>query len=69
MSELDYPKDAGSVRDMIKQMMVSQVDHGSSMDTGGGQGAADLWLSLGGVEYLVTVKFSRVVSPAEKEAK
>jgi hypothetical protein len=54
--KLDYPGDAAQVRDLIREYLKPQVDHGSSMDGGGGLGSADLWLTLGGVEYIVTVK-------------
>ena len=55
-SQLNYPIGAAQVRDLIKAMIGTQVDHGSSMDTGGGFGQADLWVKFGGVEYLVLVK-------------
>ena len=58
-SELNYPKDAAQVRDLIRELMSSQVDHDTSMDTGGGMGQADLWLTVGGVEYTVSVKAPR----------
>ena len=53
---LDYPEGAGSIRDLIKEMLQSQADEGSSADTGGGMGEADLWMSFGGVEYYISVK-------------
>lgn len=55
-ANLDYPMDAADVRDLIRDMMRSQVDEGSPMDTGGGCGAADLWLSLGGLEFYISVR-------------
>lgn len=58
-SQIDYPEGAAQVRDLIGQMLKSQVDQGSSMDTGGGFGAADLWVSFGGTEYYVSVKISK----------
>lgn len=63
MDGLDYPADAAQVRDLIREMLKSQVDHGSSMDTGGGLGSADLWVSFGGVEYYVCVKPTRKANP------
>lgn len=56
---LDYPEDAAQVRDLIRQMLQSQVDHGSHMDQGGGMGSADLWATFGGVEYVITVQRPR----------
>lgn len=55
-SKLNYPHDAASVRNLIREMMQSQVDHGTSMDGGGGFGSADLWMTIGGREFIVTVK-------------
>lgn len=53
---LDYPQDAAQVRDLIRDMMQTQVDHGTSMDTGGGLGSADLWMKFGGKEYFISVQ-------------
>lgn len=54
-SNLNYPEDAMQVRNLIREMLSSQVDEGSNMDTGGGFGSADLWLTFGGKEFVVTV--------------
>ena len=43
------------------------ADVGTSMDTGGGPGKADLWVTSGGVEYFVTVTLSN--AQVQKEAK
>lgn len=53
---VDYPEDATQVRNLIREMMKSQVDHESSMDGGGGLGCADLWMTFGGKEFIITVK-------------
>jgi hypothetical protein len=54
---LEYPMGAASVRDEIRSVLRDTVvDHGSSMDGGGGFGGADLWIWVDGKEYLVTVK-------------
>lgn len=54
---LNYPMGAASVRDEIRSVLRNTiVDHGSAMDGGGGFGSADLWIWVGGKEYLVTVK-------------
>jgi hypothetical protein len=58
-SKLNYPQGARGVVDLIREMLRSQVDHGTSMDTGGGFGSADLWLTVDGVEYYVSVKPNR----------
>lgn len=54
--QIDYPHDAAQVRDLIRDMLKSQADHGSSMDTGGGLGSADLWMSFGGQEFYINVR-------------
>lgn len=56
MSDLNYPHDAEQVRDLIRDMLSSQADHGSSMDTGGGMGCADLWMTFGGREFYIAVR-------------
>lgn len=55
-NQLNYPEDAAQVRNLIREMLSSQVDEGSSMDTGGGMGQADLWAKFGGREFRITVK-------------
>jgi hypothetical protein len=55
-SKIDYPRDAAQIRDMIKDYLRPQADHGAPIDTGGGFGGADLWISFGGIEYFITVK-------------
>lgn len=55
--KLNYPLGAASVRDEIRAVLRDTVvDHGSSMDGGGGFGSADLWIWVDGKEYIVTVK-------------
>lgn len=56
---LDYPQGARGVVDLIRDMLRTQVDHGTPMDTGGGFGQADLWLTVDGVEYCISVKPNR----------
>lgn len=59
LSEVDYPGDACAARNLIRDAMRPYVDKGTSMDGGGGFGQADLWMTVGGVEYLVSVKPTR----------
>ena len=64
IGNVDYPGDAAHVRDLIREMMRSQVDVGSGMDGGGGFGSADLWLTVAGHEFFVNVKpTGRVSTP------
>jgi hypothetical protein len=45
------------IRDELKGLIENNLsDHGASMDTGVGLGAADLWFTVGGVEYVLTIK-------------
>lgn len=53
---MNYPQDALQVRDLIADLLRSQADHGSAMDTGGGLGSADLWVWIGGREFYVSVQ-------------
>lgn len=60
-NQINYPQDAAMIRDLIKDMLMSQSDTGSSADTGGGLGSADLWMTFGNVEYLINVRTSRIL--------
>lgn len=42
----------------IREFLKSVVDHGSNIDSGGGDGVADLWAKVGGVEYHISIKRS-----------
>jgi hypothetical protein len=46
-----------TVREEIRGFLKGALaDRGSSMDRGGGMGVADLWVLIGGREYLISVK-------------
>jgi hypothetical protein len=46
-------------RDELRQVLrATLADEGTGMDTGGGDGQADLWVTCGGVEFFITVKRS-----------
>ena len=50
-----FPADAMALRDEIKGFLASAVaDNGKPMDQGGGLGGADLWVWVGGREYIIT---------------
>lgn len=50
-------KDACVIRDEIKAFLKqAAADEGSSLDTGGGLGGADLWFTVGGREYILNIK-------------
>ena len=54
---LDYPVDAASIRDEIRGYLRSAVaDAGTSLDSGGGFGEADVVVTVDGKRYLVIVR-------------
>jgi hypothetical protein len=58
-------RDACTIRDEISNFLKSAVaDQGKSMDTGGGAGGADLWFTVGGKEYTLTVRPCRQAKDA-----
>ena len=55
-----------TIADMLKEFMRSHVDEGtqSKMDSGFGDGEADFYATLDGVEYVVIVKRTRQGEPS-----
>lgn len=45
----------------LRTLMKNIVDEGTSIDSGGGDGIADLHPIIGGIEYHIQIKQSRVV--------
>ena len=45
---------AHKLRDLLKPV----TDEGTSIDSGAGAGSADLWVTVGGVEYFLTIRRS-----------
>jgi len=43
----------------IEAALRSVADEGTHIDTGGGIGSRDLWVKIGGVEFLVQVSVSK----------
>ena len=39
----------------IRRLLGSLKDEGTSIDSGGGDGSANLWVTVGGVEYYLTI--------------
>lgn len=58
LGSLDYPPDAAKVRDMIAERM-RDVDPDAGSESGGGMGCADLWLTVDGIEYAISVSATR----------
>ena len=42
----------------LRQMLFSVADEGTGIDSGGGDGSADLWVTIQGVEYFITARRS-----------
>lgn len=59
---IDWDKSAISLAHGLRQMLKIVVDEGTSIDSGGGDGIADLWPIIGGVEYHIQI--SRKSKPA-----
>lgn len=53
--------DAGplSLAHEIRQLLKSVADEGTGIDSGGGDGCADLWVTIGGVEYHLAIERSK----------
>lgn len=66
IGRLNYPQDVASLRDELIELLSTVRDEGTSCDTGGGMGQADLWVKVQGVEYFITVKKSN--SQIKKES-
>ena len=61
-----YPMDAASIRDEIRGYLRSAVaDAGSSLDSGGGFGEADVYVTVDGKEYVVIVRSLRPTQDLE----
>lgn len=54
----DWDKGPLSLAHEIRNLLKSVVDDGTSIDSGGGDGVADLWPIIGGVEYHIAIKRS-----------
>ncbi len=42
----------------LRDMLEAKKDDGTHIDTGGGDGTGDLWVTVGGIEYFVSVRLS-----------
>lgn len=57
-----------SVRDEIHSLLQSIKDEGSKIDTGFGMDSADLWVTVGGVEFYIQIKRSNFQKCQDMEA-
>ena len=44
----------------LRELLRSVKDEGSAIDSGGGDGTGDMWVTVGGVEYYIRVTVSKV---------
>jgi hypothetical protein len=49
-----------SLRNELIQMLQSIKDEGSEIDTGGGGGSEDMWVTVGGVEFVIQVHWPKL---------
>ncbi len=49
----------------LKRLLEPMVDEGTNIDAGTGNGFADLWPKLGGVEFHIAVTLSRAQKESE----
>lgn len=40
----------------LKRVLAALADHGTSMDSGTSARSADLWITIGGIEYFINVR-------------
>lgn len=55
----EWDKGPLSLAHEIRQFLKSVADEGTSIDSGGGDGCADLWVQIGGIEYYIAIARSK----------
>ena len=55
----EWDKGPLSLAHELRQFLKSVADEGTSIDSGGMDGAADLWVKIGGVEYYIAISRSK----------
>ena len=63
----DWDKGPLSLAHELREFLKSIVDEGTNIDSGGGDGTADLWPKIGGVEYHIQINAKGKPKPALKE--
>ena len=51
----DWDKGPISLAHELREFLKSVVDEGTNIDSGGGDGVADLWPKIGGIEYHIAI--------------
>lgn len=52
----------------LRQMLKAIADSGSNIDSGGGDGCADLWVKIQDVEYHIAISKSNAQKQSESKA-
>lgn len=52
----DWDKRPISLAHELRNLLKSIADEGTNIDSGGGDGMADLWVTIDGVEYYIAIK-------------
>jgi hypothetical protein len=55
----DWDVEPAIVTEEIRNLLTSIIDHGTNIDSGCGNGCGDLWFTVGGVEFFMTVSRSK----------
>lgn len=58
----NWDKGPMSLAHEIRNLLKPVVDEGTGIDSGGGDGMADLWATVDGVEYYIAIKRSKAAS-------
>lgn len=56
---VEWDNRPASLASEIREFLKTVRDQGTPIDSGGGDGCADLWVTVQGVEYYITVQKSR----------
>lgn len=56
----NWDKGPLSLAHEIRTLLKPVVDEGTSIDSGGGDGVADLWATVDGVEYYIAIKRANI---------
>lgn len=54
----DWDREPFSLMTELRDLLSTVKDVGTSIDSGSGDGYADLWVTVGGVEYYITARRS-----------
>jgi hypothetical protein len=61
----EWDKGPLSLAHELRQMLKGIVDEGTNIDSGGGDGMADVWATIGGREYYISITAKGKPAPAK----